>query len=313
MKSVLSQEQADQIVALTKQVGEIVRYRLKYEHTDDRKKPDGSWVTSLDDEVHLLMSDGLKKIAPGIQILSEEDESNHHTFDRTQPFFTLDPIDGTSLMRSFVDGDETKTGFSILVGLVEEGKPTFGAVHYPAMGEAGTTYFTNARCNALFEQKGEEKPTGLHALTNLPAGGKKRTIFVGSGELRELPVGRFRLEATDRNPNPMLDRMLRLAKGEAYVAHNNYSKSPPGYWDLAPFQAMFKAAGGTLLAFSAHEHAKAIPADLKGAEEMGYDGTHDVPEVKSGPYLRKSMAGSLDTLRKLGWDASLLKELDVRR
>ncbi len=95
---------------------------------DTEWKDDGSPVTLADKSAEAILLEGLKKYAPDIIIVSEENPDSHslHAGDL---FFLVDPLDGT---KEFLKRDG-KGAFTVNVGLIEKGIPIFGIVFAPAL------------------------------------------------------------------------------------------------------------------------------------------------------------------------------------
>lgn len=105
-----------------------------------QRKADKSLVTGCDKKIDEKLSDLARNA--GLQVVSEEGE---HVLDivRSGNYITIDPIDGTlgyidyvnyALenvgIQSFLQKDLGPTSdFSLLLGIVEDGKPRFGAVY----------------------------------------------------------------------------------------------------------------------------------------------------------------------------------------
>jgi 3'(2'), 5'-bisphosphate nucleotidase len=90
-------------------------------------KVDGSPVTEADYIADRIIADGLAKLAPGIEAVSEE------RTPRAKPphdgsFFLIDPLDGT---REFVAG---RVEFTVNLALVTNGTPRLGIIGAPALG-----------------------------------------------------------------------------------------------------------------------------------------------------------------------------------
>jgi myo-inositol-1(or 4)-monophosphatase len=91
-------------------------------------KPGGSPVTEADFAVDRFLKQRLESLLPEAGWLSEETEDTPARLSKSL-VFVVDPIDGT---RGFVAG---RKAWSIAVALVEDGRPLFGIVHAPALGE----------------------------------------------------------------------------------------------------------------------------------------------------------------------------------
>ena len=99
-----------------------------------RDKDDSSPVTEADTRAERIILEGLARRAPGIPVVAEESVAAGHVpgIDG-RPFFLVDPLDGT---REFIGRNGE---FTVNIALVEDGIPTTGVVHLPALGE---TYWT---------------------------------------------------------------------------------------------------------------------------------------------------------------------------
>lgn len=90
-----------------------------------QRKPDASPVTAADRAIEGQLRRAIERTCPGEPIIGEE-------FGRTGPpgrtYWTIDPIDGT---RAFSRG---LPSWGIMIGRVEQGRPTLGVVDYPALG-----------------------------------------------------------------------------------------------------------------------------------------------------------------------------------
>src|SRR3954469_25745599 len=93
-----------------------------------RQKADTSPVTAADHAAEAVILDGLKRLLPGVPVVSEEMTGNR-AVERLGPRFLLvDPLDGT---REFLAGlDE----YTVNIALIEDGTPTVGVLGAPARG-----------------------------------------------------------------------------------------------------------------------------------------------------------------------------------
>jgi 3'(2'), 5'-bisphosphate nucleotidase len=102
-----------------------------------QSKPDHSLVTNADHEADRILREGLRKAFPDHAILTEE--SGLEGSVKAEYMWVVDPLDGT---RAFAKG---VSGYSVMVGLLKEGKPRAGVVYdpledhlYDALQGAGT-------------------------------------------------------------------------------------------------------------------------------------------------------------------------------
>jgi 3'(2'), 5'-bisphosphate nucleotidase len=216
---------------LAKEAGEaaLFYYHLEYEISD---KGDNSPVTRADHASNDVIVEGLKKEFD-YGILSEETDDDLTRLKKKR-VWVVDPLDGT---KDFID----KTGdFSIMVGLVEDGKPVLGIVYRP---ERDVMYYALAGGGA-FKKVGESGPQRLktsrrdrfedmilltsrfHASNTVikAAGdlGIKNTLTKGSAGLK----------------------ICSIAEGDADVNINPSNKT--WEWDVAAADIILSEAGGKL-------------------------------------------------------------------
>ena len=100
-----------------------------------RDKADGSPVTEADTRAERVILDGLAACAPAAAVVAEESFAAGHVPDLDgRPFFLVDPLDGT---KEFIGRTDE---FTVNIALIEDGAPTAGVVHVPALAE---TYWTS--------------------------------------------------------------------------------------------------------------------------------------------------------------------------
>ncbi len=89
-------------------------------------KADRSLVTNADHEADRIIREGLLKAFPDHAVITEESglQGNAHT----QYVWIVDPLDGT---KAYVNGTP---GFSVMIGLMKEGRPYLGIVADPWEG-----------------------------------------------------------------------------------------------------------------------------------------------------------------------------------
>ncbi len=92
-------------------------------------KADQSPVTAADVNADALVRNGLRKLYPGIPMISEE-SSNPPYADRRdwQSFWLIDPLDGT---QEYIAGRDE---YTVNIALIRNGVPVVGVVHAPARG-----------------------------------------------------------------------------------------------------------------------------------------------------------------------------------
>ena len=101
---------------------------MRIYNSDDlkiRKKKDRSAVTMADEAADAIISKGLLKKFPDINVVTEEQAKTH--LDYHKKFFIVDPLDGT---REFISGSAE---FTVNIALVENNVPILGVVYAPAL------------------------------------------------------------------------------------------------------------------------------------------------------------------------------------
>jgi 3'(2'), 5'-bisphosphate nucleotidase len=198
-----------------------------------RSKDDGSPVTAADEASEAVICDGLKRLAPAVPIISEEQASH----DRPKPgargsYFLVDPLDGT---KEFIAGRDE---YTVNIAIVTDGLPILGIVTAPAAGIAW---------RGIVGRGAERLP--IAGGTTAP--GAIRTRRCPDDELVVM-VSRSHLEARtkafiEKFPQAKLlqcgssVKFCRLAEGAADL----YARLAPTHdWDIAAGHAVLAAAGG---------------------------------------------------------------------
>jgi 3'(2'),5'-bisphosphate nucleotidase len=92
-----------------------------------KAKGDLTPVTEADEAAEKIILAGLAKISAAVPVISEEAASAGRIPEVSEKFFLVDPLDGT---KEFI----SKNGeFTVNIALVENGIPTAGVVHAPAL------------------------------------------------------------------------------------------------------------------------------------------------------------------------------------
>ncbi len=94
-------------------------------------KADGSPVTAADEAAEAVICDGLKRLAPSVPVISEEQAAHDRPNGRARgSYFLVDPLDGT---KEFISGRDE---YTVNIALVTDGAPILGIVTAPAAGIA---------------------------------------------------------------------------------------------------------------------------------------------------------------------------------
>ena len=188
-------------------------------------KPDGSLVTQADQWADRQIKKAIAANFPEHGILTEE---TSHTLPDTDWCWVIDPIDGTT---NFTRGIPI---WGICLGLLYQGTPVFGFVHFPQLGQSfhgywygnsGLTGPTGAYLNNKLIHTSEDEPS-LNHLFNLCA----------------------RSTAVLQTPFPCKIRMIGVASYNVLLVACGASlggvEATPKIWDLAAALPILQAAGG---------------------------------------------------------------------
>lgn len=193
------------------------------------RKSDNSPVTQADLAANAILVHKLAECAPEIPIISEEQEGAHVLPEGATRFWLVDPLDGT---RSFVRGAPE---FTVNVGLIEHGKPTFGVIYVPVLkqlyvgvvGEGAWRQIGDGPRETIATRAVPEQ--GMHAIVSA-----KHLDARTQEALRPHPIHEQSHAASSL-------KFCRVAEGAADI----YPRfGPTMEWDTAAGHAIVLAAGG---------------------------------------------------------------------
>jgi 3'(2'), 5'-bisphosphate nucleotidase len=116
----------DDIIALALSAGQAVMEVYGTEFKVDIKT-DKSQLTEADRRSNNIISDGLKRLYPGIPVLSEEGGEIPYSIRKEwKTFWLVDPLDGT---KEFI---KRNGEFTVNIALIGGGRPVLGVVYAPA-------------------------------------------------------------------------------------------------------------------------------------------------------------------------------------
>jgi 3'(2'), 5'-bisphosphate nucleotidase len=203
------------------------------------RKADASPVTAADREAEAVLLAALAHIAPGVPVIAEEAAGRGAVPQVADAFFLVDPLDGT---REFIN---QRDEFTVNVALVRNGKPVFGIVFAPALGDlcatlgpgrAGHAHImasSSAAAAVNFTDIHTRRPDldALVAVASLSHGAADADRFLAPYRVSQR-----------RNAGSSLKFCL-LARGEADI----YPRvGPTMEWDTAAGHAVLAAAGGSV-------------------------------------------------------------------
>ena len=201
-------------------------------------KADRSPVTIADSEAEALILAALGVIMPGCAVVGEEAFAAGARPNLTDPFVLVDALDGT---KQFIAGHRE---FTINIALVMEGRPVYGLVYAPAMGDLMVTDGPGRALRARVAP-------GAGAMDLASVDPREICVRPSEGGLIALQSRSRNLEISNRYLEAYAVRERRqlgssykfclIAAGEADL----YPQlGDTREWDTAAGQAVLEAAGG---------------------------------------------------------------------
>jgi myo-inositol-1(or 4)-monophosphatase len=200
------------------------------------QKADGSLVTQADKWSDREIRDAIAYTFPSHGVLTEETE---HVFDGSEWYWVIDPIDGTT---NFTRGIPI---WGISLGLLYQGTPVFGYVHFPPLGQSFHGFWNI------------EESTSAHPLPTTYYPLPKSGAFLNNQPIHTSPDAPshnhfFSLCARSidvlKQPFPCKIRMLGVATYNFLAVANGAAlgavEAIPKIWDLAGVWVIVQAAGG---------------------------------------------------------------------
>lgn len=215
----------------------IMRYRDSGQEVTF--KEDGSPVTPADRAAEELILNDLAGLMPGVAAIGEESAAAFKdAFDPDQPFFLVDPVDGT---RGFIKGGKE---FSVNIGYIENRKPVFGLIYAPAFSKL---YFTRSPEEAVRANMAPVRGQSIDDLQPVPlkvraTPGHGLVAVVSRTHMNEDTRSYMaRLPITETKNVSSSLKFMAVAEGSADL----YPRlAPTMEWDTAAGHAIVTAAGG---------------------------------------------------------------------
>jgi 3'(2'), 5'-bisphosphate nucleotidase len=217
---------------------------LRLTPLDKQRKADSSLVTNADHEADAIIRTGLRSHFPDHAILTEE--STLHGDIAAEFVWVVDPLDGT---RAYVRGT---SGFSVMIGLLKNGKPYLGVVMDPWEGRL----FEAVRGEGAFEMKGDKR-IPLHVSARKKWEDMPLITSTGFPD----PLAK---QIRDILPCPWIQptnsvgiKVGILVRKEADLYVNHHAVH---YWDTVAPQILLEEAGGAFTMADGHP----LRYDLRG-------------------------------------------------
>lgn len=232
----IKQDELEDLIAAVWRAGNVI-LDVREAGAEKMTKGDGSPVTEADQKAEEILLAALQSIYPDIPVVAEEAAAaGNLPGEIGARFFLVDPLDGT---KEFIRGG---SDFTVNIGLVENGMPTFGIVYAPMDGR-------------LFVGDGD---TGWQAHLPCRADGP----FVAEPNLlhiREPMIGNLEAVASRSHRDDATNEWLAKHNIEDVVSAGSSIKfclvaegradvyprfGPTMEWDTAAAHAVLNAAGG---------------------------------------------------------------------
>jgi 3'(2'), 5'-bisphosphate nucleotidase len=201
-----------------------------------RLKRDGSPVTAADEAAEAVIREGLKRLAPEVPVISEEQAEREKPRIGGVNYFLVDPLDGT---QEFIAGrDEYTTNIALLA----DGAPILGVISAPANGLIWRGVVGRGAERLTFSSQDLSSPQTIRTRSHSDDG---VVVMVSRSHLdahTEAYVGR--LPRARRVSCGSSIKFCRLAEGTADI----YPRlAPTRDWDVAAGHAVLAAAGGSVV------------------------------------------------------------------
>jgi 3'(2'), 5'-bisphosphate nucleotidase len=188
-------------------------------------------VTAADRRASALIVAGLASAYPGDKVISEELAIAPGAFGSPR-LWLVDPIDGT---KDFIRGSD---GFSVMIGLIEAGRPSIGVVHQPTLGRT----FYASPAGAFVETAAGTQPLVVSTVTTAA-----EARLVASASHRSNDIDRVKSAlgiADEQNVGSVGVKLSLIAMGVRDLYVNPWPKTKA--WDTCAPQAILERAGGRL-------------------------------------------------------------------
>ena len=225
-------EWRDAIIDIAHRAGEAIMAVYRRDDFDVETKGDNSPLTAADLAANRVIVDGLRALTPDVPILSEEGAEIPWDARRGWTrFWLVDPLDGT---REFI---KRNGEFTVNIALIENGEPTLGVVHAPALDY---TIWGQHGVGAALREGSED----IVVQTRRPAIAPLRVAASRSHLDDKTAAAIERMGETERRGMGSSLKFCKIAEGstDVYLRFGLTSE-----WDTAAGQCVLEAAGGVVL------------------------------------------------------------------
>jgi 3'(2'), 5'-bisphosphate nucleotidase len=229
----------DDLAAIASQAGAAI-LRARSAGISVRGKPDASPVTEADEAAEAIILAGLRRVLPGISVVSEEAECLRRTTHVPETFALVDPLDGT---REFVSGRDE---FTVNIAIIHGGRPAAGIVGAPALDSIwrGASGGGADRLRLVCGAHPRDARSRDTLRTSPHRGNVWRTLVSRSHPDAMTELWLQRLAEIERLDCGSSLKFCKMAEGAADL----YPRlGPTSEWDIAAGDAVLSAAGGVVL------------------------------------------------------------------
>lgn len=221
----------ENLQATIKKAGSAVMLLFGSSRNQVKTKSDKSPVSDADRIAHDILCQGIKTHSQAPIVSEEGSVEARAAIDGDQPYWLIDPIDGT---KSFLSG---KTSFAINIAYMERHRPVMGLVYAPARD---VCYWASEGKGA-YRQAGEAAPQRIHTR---PMHRENFHLLLSRHHNKADP-NRF----VERWPNCTIEamgsalKMCLIAEGAADL---HIRMLPTSEWDTAAPHIILNEAGGLI-------------------------------------------------------------------
>lgn len=226
---IANQSLLDQLGETAREAGEAI-LRVVRAGFEVERKDDSSPVTEADHAAEAVILDALRRHAPGVPVIAEEQVEAGNVPAHGDTFFLVDPLDGT---KEFVRGGDD---YTVNIGLIETGAPVLGVIFAPVTQRL---HLGLDKAGAWLEEGGRRRSIKARAL------GDQKVAVASRSHLSQATID-YLAEAFDGNAPERVSvgsslKFCLVAEGRADI----YPRlSPTMEWDTAAGHAILRAAGG---------------------------------------------------------------------
>jgi 3'(2'), 5'-bisphosphate nucleotidase len=225
-----NKELIEELISISKEAGDAI---LKVYNSDFyyQIKDDLSPLTEADKLSNQIIYKRLKRLSPGIPILSEEDSNiNYKVRSKWEKYWLVDPLDGT---KEFIK----KNGeFTVNIALIQNTKPILGVIYVPISNE---TYWGSKKEGSFYSDGQKTLKIKVRKKDN-----KCLTILSSrshpSVELHDF-IKKFKEPEIIQKGSSLKLCLLAAGKGDIYPR-----LSPTSEWDIAAGHSILLGSGGNI-------------------------------------------------------------------